>query len=66
MLVLSRKLGEKICIGENICITVVDIDRGKIRLGIEAPREIPVFRQELLPLKSDASQSATPATPANK
>ena len=35
MLVLSRKLGEKIYIGENICITVVDIDRGKIRLGIE-------------------------------
>jgi ATP-binding cassette subfamily F protein 3 len=39
MLVLSRKLGEKIFIGENICITVVDIDRGKIRLGIEAPPE---------------------------
>ena len=38
MLVLSRKLGEKIYIGDNICITVVDIDRGKIRLGIEAPR----------------------------
>ncbi|TMQ33416.1 MAG: carbon storage regulator [Planctomycetota bacterium] len=51
MLVLSRKLGEKICIGNNICITVVDIDRGKIRLGIEAPRDVPVFRQELLPLK---------------
>ena len=39
MLVLSRKLGEKIFIGDNICITVVDIDRGKIRLGIEAPAE---------------------------
>ena len=51
MLVLSRKLGEKICIGNSICITVVDIDRGKIRLGIEAPRDVPVFRQELLPLK---------------
>jgi carbon storage regulator len=51
MLVLSRKLGEKIQIGEDICITVVDIDRGKIRLGIEAPREVPVFRQELLPLE---------------
>jgi carbon storage regulator len=50
MLVLSRKLGEKIQIGEDICITVVDIDRGKIRLGIEAPREVPIFRQELLPL----------------
>ena len=50
MLVLTRKLGEKIQIGEDICITVVDIDRGKIRLGIEAPREVPIFRQELLPL----------------
>jgi carbon storage regulator len=48
MLVLSRKLGEKICIGDNIKITVVDVERGKIRLGIEAPREIPIFRQELL------------------
>ncbi len=57
MLVLSRKLGEKICIGENICITVVDIDRGKIRLGIEAPRDVPVFRQELLPLRAPAPAS---------
>jgi carbon storage regulator len=53
MLVLSRKLGEKIIIGENITITVVDIDRGKIRLGIEAPRNVPIFRQELLPLKPE-------------
>jgi carbon storage regulator len=65
MLVLSRKLGEKICIGENICITVVDIDRGKIRLGIEAPREVPIFRQELLPVKpaSAASTESTAASP---
>jgi carbon storage regulator len=48
MLVLSRKLGEKICIGENICITIVDIDRGKVRLGIDAPRDIPISRSELL------------------
>ena len=59
MLVLSRKLGEKIIIGENICITVIDIDRGKIRLGIEAPREIPVYRQELLTTPN------APAAPAN-
>lgn len=49
MLVLSRKLGEKIFIGDNICITVVDIDRGKIRLGIEAPRDVPIYRQEPVP-----------------
>lgn len=51
MLVLSRKLGEKIVIGDNITITVVDIDRGKIRLGIEAPRDVPIYREELLPVK---------------
>jgi carbon storage regulator len=48
MLVLSRKLGEKLVIGDNVTITVVDIDRGKIRLGIEAPREVAVYRSELL------------------
>ena len=61
MLVLSRKLGEKIYIGENICITVVDIDRGKIRLGIEAPRDVPIYRQELLPLQQPRDESAQSA-----
>ena len=69
MLVLSRKLGEKIYIGENICITVVDIDRGKIRLGIEAPRDVPIYRQELLPLNQQqqrangANGHASPVNP---
>ena len=57
MLVLSRKLGEKIWINGNICITVVDIDRGKIRLGIEAPRDVPIFRQELLPAAPQQTQA---------
>lgn len=48
MLVLSRKLGEKVYIGEDVVITVVDIDRGKIRLGIEAPQDKKIFREELL------------------
>jgi carbon storage regulator len=64
MLVLSRKLGEKIFIGDNICITVVDIDRGKIRLGIDAPRDVPIYRQELLPLKAGV-EGATPAQSAD-
>lgn len=59
MLVLSRKLGEKIYISDNICITVVDIDRGKIRLGIEAPRDVPIFRKELLTGKKDEEESAS-------
>lgn len=52
MLVLSRKLGEKIVIGGNITVTVADIDRGRIRLGIEAPRDVPIYRQELLPVRT--------------
>lgn len=48
MLVLTRKLGQEIIIGDNIRIMVVDIDRGKIRLGVQAPKEIPVYRAELL------------------
>lgn len=66
MLVLSRKLGESIQIGADITITIVDIDRGKIRLGIEAPREVPVWRQELLPPKEPdvyRQQEAAPKAP---
>ena len=58
MLVLSRKLGEVISIGDDITITVVDIDRGKIRLGIEAPRNVPIWREELLPEKRAKIEAA--------
>lgn len=51
MLVLSRKLGERIYVGEDIIITIVDVDRGKVRVGIQAPRDVPIYREELLPLK---------------
>ncbi|MBA4192239.1 MAG: transcriptional regulator [Planctomycetaceae bacterium] len=53
MLVLNRKRGEKIVIGSGetaITVVVVDIARGKIRLGIQARRDVPIFRQELLPV----------------
>ena len=47
MLVLSRKKDEKIMIGENISIMVVEIRGDKVRLGIEAPRDVSVHRQEV-------------------
>ena len=47
MLVLSRKVGERIWIGEDISVTVVRITGGGVRLGIEAPHELPVVREEL-------------------
>ena len=48
MLVLTRKLMEKLYIGDNICVTVVRVEGGQVRLGIDAPREISVIRAELL------------------
>jgi len=47
MLVLSRKVGERIRIGDGITVTVVRVTGGGVRLGIEAPQEMPVVREEL-------------------
>lgn len=47
MLVLSRQRDESIIIGDNIVITIVDIRGDKVRLGIDAPTEIPVHRREV-------------------
>ena len=47
MLVLSRQRDESIMIGDNIVVTIVDVRGDKVRLGIEAPTEIPVHRQEV-------------------
>ena len=46
MLVLSRKVGEAIRINSDIVVVVTAIEWGKIKLGIEAPREVPIFREE--------------------
>jgi carbon storage regulator len=47
MLVLSRQRDESIMIGDKVVVTIVDIRGDKVRLGIEAPQEIPVHRQEV-------------------
>lgn len=54
MLVLSRKVNEKIVIDGGIVITVVKVEGGQVRLGIEAPSDVKVYREELLAKKSFA------------
>lgn len=47
MLVLTRRPGESIVVGENIVITVIEIKGGQVRIGIDAPREVDVYREEI-------------------
>ena len=65
MLVLSRKIGERVLIGENIAVTVVKMTSGGVRLGIEAPSEMPVVREELA-VKMAAEQTTFSPRPAGK
>ena len=48
MLVLSRKPGERVLIGENVSVTIVRIGPNSVRLGIDAPRDLNIVREELL------------------
>jgi carbon storage regulator len=47
VLVLTRKVGEKMNIGDDIFVSVLEISRGSVRLGIDAPKSVRVFRQEV-------------------
>ncbi|ABK60816.1 carbon storage regulator CsrA [Clostridium novyi] len=47
MLVVKRKKGESILIGDNIEINIVDIDNGSVKISIQAPREVTILRKEL-------------------
>ena len=47
MLILTRKLGERIAIGDDITITLLEIKGGQVKIGIEAPQSISIHRQEI-------------------
>ena len=48
MLILQRKAGEALRIGENITVSILSVDSGRVRIAIDAPTEIPILRSELL------------------
>lgn len=60
MLILSRKLDEKIKIGDDITITLIDIHGDQVKIGVEAPKNVKVFRQEVF----DAIQKENKAAAA--
>ncbi|MDP2078100.1 MAG: carbon storage regulator CsrA [Sulfuricurvum sp.] len=59
MLILSRKLDESILIGDSITLKVISIDKGSVKLGIDAPSNIRVLRSELINAVKDSNQAAS-------
>ena len=73
MLVLTRKPGEKIVIGGNITLIVCELEGNKVRLAIEAPRDVRILRGELIDFQTqqpavsrDGSDAALAAKPADR
>lgn len=61
MLALTRKIGERIVIGDNIVITIVEVKGDNIRVAIDAPREIKIYRGELYDaIVAENTQAAVP------
>jgi carbon storage regulator len=61
MLVLSRKLGQRFQVGQDVRITIVKIDRNSVRIGIEAPGEVTVYREEIIPTEPEERMNANAA-----
>ena len=70
MLVIARKPGERICLGDDITVTVLEINGSSVRLGLEAPPEVQIFRHEIwLAIKAEnqaAASSGVSELPATK
>ena len=64
MLVLSRRVGERLMIGEDIVITVIDVRSDGVRIGIDAPRHVRVNRAEILEAVTRSNQEAAAADDA--
>jgi carbon storage regulator len=66
MLVLSRKAGEKIVINGNIEVSIVSVDRGKVRLGISAPPDVSVHRKEVFDRIAEFAEPHATVTSASE
>lgn len=64
MLVLTRKVGQRIHLGSQIVLTIVRVNGGQVRVGIEAPKKVPVYRGEIAELGWRDKQPAASAPPA--
>ena len=66
MLILSRRPGESLTIGDDVVVTVVGVSGNQIRLGITAPREVRVLREEVYKVMREENQAAANALDSNR
>jgi len=66
MLVLARKLDESIVIGDNIVVKVVSIENGVVKLGIDAPKDVSIMRNELLEEVKEQNRAAVHVTDSSE
>jgi len=70
MLVITRKIGERVCIGDDITVEVLDVIGSTVRIGIEAPAAVPIFRHEIwLEVKAEnraAAEASVEDLPADQ
>lgn len=65
MLIITRRPGEKVMVGEDIVVHVMEIVGNSVRVGIEAPRSVPVYREEIWNAVRDENRAATHAQPGD-
>jgi carbon storage regulator len=63
MLILSRKINEKIMLGEDISVSIIEIRGDQVRLGVDAPKSVKVFRQEVFDAIKAENKAAAASTP---
>ena len=66
MLRITRRAGERIVLGDNVIVEVIEVKGGTVRLGIDAPRSLPVYREEIWLEVKKENQAAAEAAAAGK
>ncbi len=63
MLILSRKVNEKVIIGDDITVSIIEVRGDQVRIGIDAPKKVKVFRQEVFDAITEENKAASASAP---
>jgi carbon storage regulator len=64
VLIITRRAGERIMVGDDVIVEVMEVVGNSVRIGIQAPRSVPVYREEIYVALREENEAAAEATPA--